>query len=231
MPPITLPATSFRSSRREPAARKQRKPQRPAVDFSAVYDPPLLADGYKSRVAAALPPGAVASDVFWNALTAAVAFYVMQQQRRLRRPHLQARERWEGIVKLIDALARELRIVRRETRLSHSDPMWPNRALDALAVARRKADAHADYHRTLATAFKGRRNPDRWAFYAAVFDLWTGPLAQDGLRFSIGPNGQPHGPLIGSFKPPSRRCWEPTRRRRTPSPVSSGEKGHPPIVF
>jgi hypothetical protein len=72
-------------------ARKQRKPQRPAVDFSAVYDPPLLADGYKSRVAAALPPGAVASDVFWNALTAAVAFYVMQQQRRLRRPHLQAR--------------------------------------------------------------------------------------------------------------------------------------------
>lgn len=172
---------------------RQSKPATP--DYTAVLDNTGLTDAYRRAVAATLPRGDAATEVFWHGLEQAVALYVVQQQRRVR-PR-QELARWRRIAELADKLAHEARQAKQETPWRPGDP-WSG-LLPQLWRAREHAQMCADYYQNIALgAFRGRRNPYRACLFAAIVDLWIYDLGQP-PGISTAPDGERRGPLIPFF--------------------------------
>jgi hypothetical protein len=155
----------------------------PRADTTTVLDASGLTCTYRRTVEAALPRGA-ARENFWADLRKAVeTFLSFEMQRQSRKPPQQQRKHWHQ-VRQWAAKGREL---------LQYDPRATG-LLAVLAKIDRIAAAHALGYEAISSGFGGRRDVHRAFFYAALCDLWLGPLDQDELRYSRSP--QPSGPLI-----------------------------------
>jgi hypothetical protein len=152
---------------------------------------------YHRAVEAALPDGVTASAEFWFDLEDAANIYLQWELRRLRKPPLAERKRWQRIVKLTDDLARELRVIRQRTFRTHSNPDWAKDRLQELWRIKRDAETYLRGYSDVAAGYGRRRSTSRAFLYASVLGLWTKRLGQP-LRFSI-TQGVPTGPLIRFF--------------------------------
>jgi hypothetical protein len=156
---------------------------------------------YFAGVRAAVPPGVKPSSSFWRDLQTAVAVYSIQDERRAKKLPWQERRRFQRIEDLADALGAELRDLRQTFSMDHGDPLWPNRALQALWPVKYRAESSRIGHEMLSHGYGGRRKPHRELLYAAVLDLWVIHLNQP-LQYSrnTGRKSKPGGPLVRFFQ-------------------------------
>jgi hypothetical protein len=159
-----------------------------------LLDGVAYSEEYRHRVQSTLPPGAIASEKFWYELEATLDIFLRWERRRLRRPPLAERDRWQRTADLTSALAKELREADRQTLWSDSDPGWAKRALKELGKVRLRARARIEDCDAIAKGYKGRRNDSRESLYAGILGLWTEHLGRE-LKYSAGPSG----PLIRFF--------------------------------
>jgi hypothetical protein len=158
----------------------------------------VTSQAVRDCVARAIPAGITVPPAFWDDLDDAIRLYRVQQQRRTETPPLAERRRFERLIRQTDALAAELRALRRH----HPDGVLADnarRALPGLYDFRQRADAHLEVNKARSSAVRGRRSFYRAALYAAFLDLWVYSLAQP-LCYSRAPTGGPAcGPLIRFF--------------------------------
>jgi hypothetical protein len=140
----------------------------PHTDTTAVLDASGLTEAYRHTVEAALPRGTIAPETFWIDLRAAVETFLFFEQRRTGR-----------------SLQHRIKLARRIKRLA---------AKLQDSELERRAESHAIGQGMISSGFTRRRNVYRAFFYAALCDLWLGPLQQEELRYSRSP--RPGGPLI-----------------------------------
>jgi hypothetical protein len=153
---------------------------------------------HRARIEAALPSGKVMSPEAWAELEEIVVGYRIFETRRATFPIKAERARWKRLGDAVEMAAAELRRLRRETLWTDRDPMWPNRALEALWEVHRKVETRARWHETW-SAFGGRRNPNREFLWWGIMRVWTDRLGGE-LRLSTSTDGVPSGPLVRFFR-------------------------------
>jgi hypothetical protein len=118
---------------RKPVVRRAPKRSAAAADTSAVFGEYGLTESYKRSVEAAFGSAqACITELFWLELETVVGVFLSLQQKHVNSPPRQQREFWRRFAERTSDLANNLRIIRRQTRWGHSDPMWANRGLMAL---------------------------------------------------------------------------------------------------
>jgi hypothetical protein len=176
----------------------------------------MLTEAHCAAVAAEIPAGVEVPQEFWRDLDAAITLFCAMAERRTSKPlprgplklgalteHGPLKQwsprdqlkQWQRIVELTDALAAELRDLRRQPSGDHSDRAWPSRGLRDLWPIRFFAESNLIALESLSA---GRR-PHREFLYAGILDLWEMHLGQP-LKYSrSGEQGLPGGPLIRFF--------------------------------
>jgi hypothetical protein len=178
---------------RKPVVRRAPKRSAAAADTSAVFGEYGLTESYKRSVEAAFGSAqACITELFWLELETVVGVFLSLQQKHVNSPPRQQREFWRRFAERTSDLANNLRIIRRQTRWGHSDPMWANRGLMALWEIQQRADLHVLAYDDIVQA--SRRYPHRSFLYDSICDFWVWNGRQ--LRYSTSPAGVPTGPLI-----------------------------------
>lgn len=145
-------------------------------------------------IEATIPPGAKMTPKAWAKLDEILRGYHVWSERHARYDANQGK-RWARFNKLVEALAEETRIIKRQVPWAEPDPHWPDRLLSTLWVAHEKAVPRIEYYTTRG-AFSGTKNPYRAALDSGVLTVWTKQLRGE-LSYTVSPeDGEVRGPLI-----------------------------------
>jgi hypothetical protein len=155
----------------------------------------MISPEHQHAIQDAIPAGVEVPAEFWRDLDTAINLYRIQQERRAAKPPRSEQKRWQRIEDLVDKLAAELRAARMGISWEHGDPLWPNRAIEALWGIKQQANANREGHEALGFGFERRANPHRARLCDAICDLWSIHLKQK-LTYSMRSNGVPRGPAI-----------------------------------
>ena len=105
------------------------------------------------------------------------------------------KEEWQGVNKLLTALADRYYQLKRRTPWTVDDPEWPQRNLLALKPLRQQAEAMVKDYDARLRARQARRDPARERLFRRLFEIWTACF--DGkLAVTISRGKPPSGPLI-----------------------------------